>query len=213
MESYIGQITMYGFNWAPRDWAVCGGQLIQISQYQALYSLIGTIYGGDGRITFQLPDMRARSPVGWGDAPGLQNYPIGTRLGHQLVALTETQLPKHSHSATFIPSGGGTGGGIEVGVAVSKDDATSSSPLAGGYLATTVATGGAQDKPENIYRPDAGTKGVEYLGGVQVSGGGGGSGGTVVLADTGLGQSFSIVQPVQITNFCITMEGVYPPRN
>ena len=70
-DPFLGQITMFGANFAPRGWAFCDGQLLQISQNSALFSLLGTIYGGDGRQTFGLPDLRGRVPIHWGNGPGL----------------------------------------------------------------------------------------------------------------------------------------------
>jgi len=80
-DPFIGEIRMVGFNFAPRGWALCDGQLLPISQNAALFSLLGTIYGGDGRTTFGLPDLRSRVPVHSGQGPGLSSYSIGQRSG------------------------------------------------------------------------------------------------------------------------------------
>ena len=79
MEEYIGTIKAFGFNFAPRNWASCDGQLLQIAQYTALFSVLGTTYGGDGRVTFALPDLRGRVPMGDGNAPGLTDRRLGEK--------------------------------------------------------------------------------------------------------------------------------------
>lgn len=88
---------MFAGGFAPRDWALCDGQLLAVSQNDALFSLLGTIYGGDGRSTFGLPDMRGRIPVHAGSGPGLSNRALGARGGAENVTLTVNQLPSHSH--------------------------------------------------------------------------------------------------------------------
>lgn len=100
-EPFIGEIRMAGFNFAPRGWALCDGQLIAISQNSAMFSLLGTSYGGDGRTTFGLPELRGRTPVHQGAGPGLTGRSMGQRGGQQSVTLTESQIPSHSHVATM----------------------------------------------------------------------------------------------------------------
>ena len=96
---YVGEIQMFGFNFAPYGWSFCNGQLVPISQNQALYTLLGTIYGGDGVTTFGLPDLQSRIPVHSGQEPGLSNYVLGQAAGTTTVALTQGQLPSHTHTA------------------------------------------------------------------------------------------------------------------
>ncbi len=98
MEPTLAQIVMFGGNFAPRGWALCDGQLLPISQNQALFSLLGTMYGGDGRITFALPDLRGRGPIGPGQGPGLPNHYVGGRAGWQTNTLSTSQLPSHTHT-------------------------------------------------------------------------------------------------------------------
>ena len=104
MEPFIGQIIMFGGNFAIRSFALCDGQLQPISQNTALFSLLGTIYGGDGRTTFALPDLRGRVPVHMGNGPGLSSYRIGQRLGVERMTLTANNVPPHSHPLTGNPS-------------------------------------------------------------------------------------------------------------
>lgn len=98
MEPFIGQIQIFGFNFAPRGWALCDGQLLPISQNTALFSLLGTTYGGDGRTTFALPDLRGRVPVHVGNGPGLDTISWGEKGGQIQSQLTVANLPSHSHA-------------------------------------------------------------------------------------------------------------------
>ena len=98
MEPFIGQLMLVGFNFAPRAWANCDGSLLPISQNSALFSLLGTIYGGDGRTTFALPDLRGRVPIHTGQGPGLPNFNQGSRSGTIENILTVANLPSHSHT-------------------------------------------------------------------------------------------------------------------
>lgn len=97
MEPLIGQIILFGGNFAPRGWAFCDGQTLEIAEHDALYAILGTTYGGDGRTTFCLPDMRGRVPMHAGHAPDLSPRDIGDKIGAETVALTATQLPEHRH--------------------------------------------------------------------------------------------------------------------
>jgi microcystin-dependent protein len=97
LEPFIGEIIMVGFNFAPRGWALCNGQLLSISQNTALFSLIGTNYGGDGRLTFALPDLRGRVPLHQGQRAGFSSYVIGEQGGSETVTLLQTQMPSHTH--------------------------------------------------------------------------------------------------------------------
>ena len=99
-DGYVGEIRMFAGNFAPRNWALCDGQLIAVSQNESLFSLLGTIYGGDGRTTFGLPDMRGRVPVHQGTGPGLTDRRIGHKFGQEHVTLTTNNLPAHSHRVT-----------------------------------------------------------------------------------------------------------------
>jgi microcystin-dependent protein len=100
-ESYLGSIDAVGFDFAPSGWASCLGQLQSIDQNSALYSIVGTRYGGDGRTTFALPDLRGRVPIGAGRGPGLTRRPMGSAGGAESVRLTESQLPSHSHDVAL----------------------------------------------------------------------------------------------------------------
>ena len=97
---FIGQVNYIGFNFAPRGWALCDGQLLPIASNTALFSLLGTAFGGDGRTTFALPDLRGRTPLGVGNGAGLNDVTWGQRGGSENVTLTVAQIPSHNHTIT-----------------------------------------------------------------------------------------------------------------
>ena len=99
-EPFIAQIVMFGGNFAPRSWAFCDGQLLPIAQNTALFSLLGTTYGGDGRTTFGLPDLRGRFPMHPGSGPGLSPRQLGQKSGTETTTLTVNQIPPHTHTGT-----------------------------------------------------------------------------------------------------------------
>lgn len=147
---FLGEIRMAGFNFAPRGWAFCNGQPLPISNYSALYALIGTTYGGDGQTTFGLPDLQGRSPVGQGNGPGLTPTVIGQVYGQESVTLTTGQIPGHSHSVK-----GQAGPGL----------ATTADPT-GGLWASQAST---TDQPYSTGAPDTtmSGQGVANAGGGQ----------------------------------------------
>lgn len=106
MEPIIGQIQLFGFNFAPQGWALCNGGTLPIASNQALFSLLGTTYGGDGRSTFGLPDLRGRAPIHQGPGPGLTPRDMGESSGSESVTLVTAQIPSHSHGVQG--SGGAT---------------------------------------------------------------------------------------------------------
>ena len=108
MEPYLGMIAIFGFNFAPRGWSMCWGQLLPISQNTALFSLLGTQFGGNGQTTFALPDLRGRAPVGFGQGPGLSPYYIGEMTGTEATVLLNTHLPVHRHTITATTQAGDT---------------------------------------------------------------------------------------------------------
>jgi len=97
-EPFVGEIRMFAGNFAPRGWAFCDGQLLAVSQNDALFSLFGTIYGGDGRTTFSLPDMRGRIPIHQGAGPGLSPRALGIKAGSERETLTVNEVGAHNHS-------------------------------------------------------------------------------------------------------------------
>ena len=123
MDPFVGEIRLIAFTFAPRAWALCDGSLLSIQQNTALFALLGTQYGGDGRTTFGLPDLRGRAVVGAGQSAGLTNYTQGTLTGTESVTLLSTNLPAHTHT-------------LSATVPVSTAAGTSNSP-AGNYFAAS----------------------------------------------------------------------------
>jgi microcystin-dependent protein len=97
-EPFIAEIRIFGFNFAPRNWAFCNGQILPIAQNTALFSLVGTMYGGNGQTTFALPDLRARAPMGTGQGPGLSPRDVGESGGQEAVTLIASEMPAHNHA-------------------------------------------------------------------------------------------------------------------
>ncbi len=146
MEPYLGQIQAFGFNFAPQGWAQCNGQLLSIMDNQALFSLLGTTFGGDGQTTFALPDLRGRSIVHPGSGPGLSQIQWGQSGGQETVALTINQLPPHNHPVSVAVN---TGTGEEsdaTSYLAGHENAFSESPSAEKVLngVTSLPAGGGQ---------------------------------------------------------------------
>lgn len=179
MENFIGQIMMTGFGFAQKGFAMCNGQLLSIQQNQALFSLIGTTYGGNGVSNFQLPDLRGRTPNGRGPSPFGGVYNMGQIAGTETVTLSLSQLPQHTHffAATTRP---GTA------------QQPSASP--GSYAQSTVGTG-----TENIYgEPNSGPL-VPLL--------------AASVSSVGGNQPHPNMQPFDVINFNIALQGQFPSRN
>jgi len=150
---FIGEVIMFGGNFAPRGWAFCDGQLLAINSNQALFSILGTTYGGDGRTTFALPDLRGRAVIGPGNGPGLSPRSLGSRTGTETVTLSVAEMPSHSHTATgtaqvSLSNEVGTSADPEGRYMANhlggfNEDATPGAKL-GGVTSTIDATGGSQ---------------------------------------------------------------------
>ena len=140
-DQYIGEIRMFGGNFAPQEWAMCNGQLLPISQNDALFALIGTTYGGDGIQTFALPNLQGRVPIHVGQGAGLSSYVQGQTGGVENVTLAAVQLPSHSHPAQASSAGSGSSdptGNVWASSAATKQYAASSSgTMAAGAVGVT----------------------------------------------------------------------------
>lgn len=130
-DPYIGEVRIFGFNYAPYQWAACNGTLIPIQQNTALYSLIGTNFGGDGRTNFAIPNMASRQPCGQGSGPGLTPRTLGEAFGSQQVSLLQSEIPQHNHQGLPVWEGGS--GSRTPGP-------TPTSALSGAEIATLFAT-------------------------------------------------------------------------
>ena len=149
MEPFIGQIQPNGFNFAPRGWSLCWGQLLPISQNTALFSLLGTTFGGDGRTTFGLPDLRGRSMVGVGTGPGLAPIGWGQRGGSEQITLSVSQMPSHDHIANVVAESGVVGsanakGRMLAGAMIYADPAPANNKQMSTESINMLNTGGGQ---------------------------------------------------------------------
>jgi microcystin-dependent protein len=149
MEGMIGEIRMFGGNFAPRTWALCEGQLLPINSNQALFSILGTTYGGDGRTTFGLPDLRGRFALGEGQGPGLTDRRLGQKFGSETNTLTVANLPSHNHSSTSIQIGvssepGESDSPVDSYMGETSEDLYVESQDANAGAGTSGATGGGQ---------------------------------------------------------------------
>ena len=151
-QPYIGEIRMFAFGsrGAPNGWQACDGSLLPIAEYETLFTLIGTIYGGDGQSTFAVPDLRGRVPIHQGTGPGLSNYVIGQRAGTETVTVTPSQMPAHTHTAVATTAAATTGTpgnavlpGAVSGATMYVTDLTGAAPFSLGGSAVSLA-GGSQ---------------------------------------------------------------------
>lgn len=218
-DPLIGQVMLFGGNYAPRGWAFCEGQILAISEYTTLYSILGTYYGGNGVNTFALPDLRGRAAIGAGSGPGLTPHQIGERGGSEYTLLTQQHLPSHNHYADASGTVTSTVTGIAQGTAtlLTATTATQATPD-GAYPAPLTASFGGQNVEIKGYgTPSSGNQmasgNVDIN--VQVSGTATGSlnNATVSVADTGGGLPVHHLQPYTATRYIIALEGVYPSRN
>lgn len=175
---FVATIQMFPFNFAPKGWAFCAGQILPLSQNTALFSLLGTTYGGDGKSTFALPNLQGNSPLQPGQGPGLTLYDLGETTGSQTVTLLQSEIPSHNHSfsATSNP-----------GTVITSSN---------NQLAT------AHNGSKTIFND------CNYLTGGGVN---------VVMSPFctsvyGSSQPHDNMQPYLTLNFCIALQGVFPPR-
>ncbi|KGO93929.1 phage tail protein [Flavobacterium subsaxonicum] len=186
MDEYIGIIKLFAGSFEIKGWAFCDGRLLPLSQYQALFSLIGTTYGGDGRTTFALPDLRSRVALGMGQGPGLGNYAEGQMSGTESVTLTVGNIPPHNHTGHVV---------------VSSAESTDGTAQRGGAIATPGALSGRTFSSTLGYVNAAVTPDIPL------------SDSTVVTNYTGSGLPVSTMQPYLALNYIICLEGVYPSRS
>lgn len=187
---FIGEVKLFAGNFAPRGWAFCEGQLLPISQNTALFSILGTTYGGDGRTTFALPDLRGRTPVGPGTGPGLSNIRQGSRGGLETQILTVNQMPSHSHTAVV------TNGSIAIPVNTTAGDDDEVDPSKG------VLANNGEDRFTS-------TAANATLGGSTVPV----TGTSATINNTGGNQAISTRSPYLGVHYIIALEGVFPSRN
>lgn len=211
MDVFLGMIAPFGFNFAPRGWAFCNGQSLPISQNTALFALLGVQFGGDGITNFKLPDLQGRVAVGMGNGAGLSPYTIGQFGGTENTTLNISNMPSHTHAATFTPTGGGGGSAVTATLNVVN---ASGGTLTAGATGTSYLAGNHGSNANNGIYATTGTLTALNPASITVSGGGGGiTGGTVTNAVAGNGLPFSTLQPFLAINYCIALQGIFPSRN
>jgi microcystin-dependent protein len=173
MDPFVAEIRIFPFNFAPRGWAFCDGQILPLSQNTALFSLLGTTYGGDGKSNFALPNMQGNAPMHPGQGPGLSLHDLGETGGSETVSLLESEIPSHAHALTANSNPGNV--------------------KLPGAAVTFARSGGAA---ANTYIPPASLVNMNDN----------------VLAPAGGDQPHNNMQPYLTLNFCIALQGVYPPR-
>ena len=172
-DPFVAEIRVFPFNFAPRGWAFCNGQLLPISQNTALFSLLGTTYGGDGKSNFALPDMQGNAPMHPGQGPGLSLYDLGETGGSETVTLLLSEIPSHPHQLRAAP-----------------DDADNNLPAADKSL--------AKSQKEFGYQATTNSNLVNMA--------------LQALAPSGGSQPHNNMMAYLTLNFCIAMQGVFPPR-
>ncbi len=196
-DPFLGEVCAFGFTFCPKGYANTSGQLLPISQNQALFALLGTTYGGNGQTTFALPDLRGRSIVGQGQGPGLDQVFVGEATGANSTTLTVSQLPTHSHS--FTPSSTA----LQVTINASTAAGTASVPSNGAnYLGAVNATAGAPKLYTGTHSS------VVALGGATATGM---TNGTV--GATGGNQAIPTQSPALGLTYCIALQGIFPSQN
>jgi len=150
-DPFVGEIRAFGFNFAPRGWALCQGQLLSIASNTALFSLLGTTYGGDGRSTFALPDLRGRAAMSLGNGPGLTPRTIGQKSGFETNTLNENQMPAHNHAITAMAKckGGAGNANTAVGNVWSNDAGVSSATYSNAGADADMAAGAVTAESAN----------------------------------------------------------------
>jgi microcystin-dependent protein len=174
-DPFVAEIRIFAFQFAPKGWAFCDGQLLPLSQNTALFSLLGTTYGGDGKSTFALPNMQGNAPMHPGQGPGLSLHDLGETGGSETVSLLESEIPSHSHS-------------MNVGTQDPADVAVPSPTRILGKSAGAFA-----------YVPGSPTPALTAMN-------------DSTIAPAGGSLPHNNMQPFLTLNFCIAMQGVFPPR-
>ena len=174
MDPFVAEIRVFPFNFAPKGWAFCAGQLLPISQNTALFSLLGISYGGDGKSTFALPNLQGAAPLGFGQGSGLSDRYLGETGGQAEVTLIPSRLPAHTHSVAANSSAGGSNSPVENYFGKSQARAKST-----GYVSNTTPT-------------------------ISLS--------TQAVGTAGNAQPHNNMPPYLGLNFCIALQGVFPPR-
>ena len=172
VDPFVAEIRMFGFNFPPTGWAFCNGQLMPISQNTALFSLLGTTYGGDGKSNFALPDLQGLAPMHSGQGQGLSQQPLGTQGGAEFVTLLESEMPAHSHA-----------------VRASTQNADNAAPGPATAIGRSVG--------QKVFAASGNNQAMAFQ----------------TIAPTGGSLPHNNLMPYLVLNFCIALQGVFPPRS
>jgi microcystin-dependent protein len=183
-EPFIGEVKILGFPFAPRGYMLCSGQTLSIAEYTALFALLGTIYGGNGTTTFNLPDLQGRIPIGQGAGPGLPDYSLGEAAGSPQVTMLSSNMPAHIHTAQ----------NVKISLKVNNSLADSGTS-AGAHPGTSNTNVWAENSTPNVFMASD----VAVV-----------TGNTDI---TGSSFPFSVVNPYLVINYSIAVEGIFPSRN
>lgn len=186
---FVGQILLFPFNFAPKGFAFCQGQLMPLSQNTALFSLLGTTYGGDGKSNFALPDLRGRVPLHFGQGPGLSLYNRGQSAGSDAIALLPTEIPAHTHAMTSALTATAT---------CKNGPANAATPVANVPASESAGTTATYSN----LAPNA----TMSAGAIAISG-------SLGELPPGNGQPHPNLQPYLTMSYCIALQGVFPPRS
>jgi len=190
-DQFLGEIRMVGFSFPPNGWALCNGQLLPISQYSALFALLGTTFGGDGIQTFALPDLQGRSPVGMGNGLGLTPIVQGEKSGVENTTILQTQMPMHTHVATATTAFSVAGTASNQQVTPSATNSVLGASGTGGPTAAAIWSDKVTN-PVTLTNPNSVA---------------------VTNAMAGNNQPLPIRNPFLGTNFIIALEGIFPSRS
>ena len=177
-DPFVAEIRIFPFNFAPSGWAMCNGQLLPLSQNTALFSLLGTVYGGDGKSNFALPNLQGSAPMHPGQGQGLSLRDLGEQSGSESVTLLQSEIPVHNHQ-------------VQATAANGNIDAPAGTVLARGNFGFQGTTGSVA-----LYSNDAPNTAMSLQ----------------AMALAGGGLPHNNMQPYLTMNFCIAMQGVFPPR-
>jgi microcystin-dependent protein len=175
-DQFVAEIRIFPFNFAPKGWAFCNGQILPLSQNTALFSLLGTTYGGDGKSNFALPNLQGQAPMQPGQGPGLSLRDLGETGGEQTVTLLQSEMPSHTHAANCVDNASG-------------DQTT---PVANVWAQAGFGRGGIA-----LYN-NSGSLGAMFA---------------LAVTPTGGDQPHNNMPPYLTLNFCIALQGIYPPRS
>jgi microcystin-dependent protein len=196
-EPFLGEIIMFAGNFAPRGWALCDGQLLSISSNQALFSILGTAYGGDGRTSFGLPDLRSRAPIHAGQGNGLTSHRLGSKSGAEYIRLTTDTLPQHQHAVALSGAGSATFS-LKASTAAGNTSTPGPTTIPAKIMVGLNALDAYTTAADTTLLPGTASTTVNVEGNTGM---------------TGAGQPVPIVPPVLALNFIIATVGDFPSRN